>query len=108
MGVSPNGSQECAVISKDVGNFFICVVVIGVLFFKVTYDVSLAPLLNREAEKIFENINCTILFNNAEECVSETDYVFTTHIHRINLPHGVYLFHWVDLLLADEVCDGYH
>lgn len=41
---SPKGSQECAVISKDVGNLFIRVVVIGVLAFKVADDISLTPL----------------------------------------------------------------
>lgn len=51
MGASPQSSQECAVISKDVGNFFICAVVIGVLCFKVTYDVSLASLLKMEGKE---------------------------------------------------------
>lgn len=41
---SPKGSQECAVISEDVGNLFIRVVVIGVLAFKVADDISLTPL----------------------------------------------------------------
>lgn len=47
-GGSPKGSQECAVISKDVGNLFIRVVVIGVLVVKVTDDISLTPLLDKE------------------------------------------------------------
>lgn len=45
---SPKGSQECAVISKDVGNLFIRVVVLGVLAFKVADDISLTPLLDEE------------------------------------------------------------
>lgn len=48
IGGSPKRSQECAVISKDVGNLFIRVVVIGVLVFKVTDDISLTPLLDKE------------------------------------------------------------
>lgn len=34
--------------------------------------------------------------------------MFATHIHSINLLHRVYLFHGVDLLLANEVSDGHH
>lgn len=62
VGVSPKSSQECAVISKDVGNFFIGAVVIRVLFLKVTYDVSLVSLWNKEAKEGFEKINATTLF----------------------------------------------
>lgn len=51
MGGSPKGSRECAVISKDVGNLFIRVVVIRVLVVKVTDDISLTPLLNKGRKK---------------------------------------------------------
>lgn len=48
VGGSPEGSQERAVISKDVGNLFVRVVVIGVLALKVTDDVPLTPLREKE------------------------------------------------------------
>ncbi len=105
--VSPEGSRERAVISKDVGNFFICVVVIGVLFFKEAYDVSLAPLLNGKAPKSVEK-RCHFILQRNSQCFIDTVCVFDTHIHRINLLRGVHLFHWVDLLLADEVSNGRH
>lgn len=44
-GVSPEGCQKCAVISEDVGNFLIRVVVVRVLLLKVADDVPLAPLI---------------------------------------------------------------
>lgn len=34
--------------------------------------------------------------------------VLSTYIQSINLLHRVQLFYWVDLLLADKVCDGGH
>lgn len=44
-------------------------------------------------------------FLKGETCtLTET----STYIHRINLLHWGQLFHWVDLLLADEVGDGRH
>lgn len=48
LGGSPRGSGERAVISKDVGNLFICVVVLRVLGLKVADDISLTPLLDEE------------------------------------------------------------
>lgn len=47
-GVSPEGCQECAVVSEDVGNFLVCVVVIRVLLLKVADDVPLAPLIGNK------------------------------------------------------------
>lgn len=49
--VSPESGQECAVISKDVGNFLKCSIVVRVLVFKETNDVSLAPLLTPPHKK---------------------------------------------------------
>lgn len=102
--VSPESGQECAVISKDVGNFLKCSIVVRVLVFKETNDVSLAPLLTPPHTKKV----CIIKwysFLKGETCtLTET----STYIHRINLPHWGQLFHWVDLLLADEVSDGRH
>lgn len=59
-GGSPKGSRECAVIPKDVGNLFIRVVVIGVLVFKVTDDISLTPLSDKEGR------NEAILFDKTD------------------------------------------
>lgn len=42
---SPEGCQERAVVSEDVGNFLVRVVVVRVFLLKVAYDVPLAPLI---------------------------------------------------------------
>lgn len=42
------------------------------------------------------------------QCFTDTVCMCVTHINSINLLQCVYLFHWVDLLLADEVSDGRH
>lgn len=47
-GASPEGSQERAVISKDVGDLFVGVVVVRVPGFKVADDVPLTPLSDQE------------------------------------------------------------
>lgn len=52
-GVSPEGRQEGAVVSEDVGNFLVCVEVVRVLFLKVADDVPLASLLG---EKTHANV----------------------------------------------------
>lgn len=54
-GVSPKGCQECAVVSEDVGNFLVCVVVVRVLLLKVADDVSLAPLLGDKTHSHVRN-----------------------------------------------------
>lgn len=48
-GFSPEGCQECAVVSEDVGNFLVRVVVVRVLHLEVADDVPLAPLMADKA-----------------------------------------------------------
>lgn len=78
-GFSPKCSQESAVVSKDVGNFSVCVVVIWVLCFKVTYDVSLAPLLNKETNIfIYNNRKFCNVLQTLCACVSLTSTALTS------------------------------
>lgn len=80
-GGSPEGSQECAVISKDVGNLFVGVVVVRVPGFKVADDIPLTPLSDQEQR------NSTLSSDRAR--LSEGRSGGLLHPRRSSLPPSV-------------------
>lgn len=76
LGGSPKGSGESAVISKDVGNLLVRVVVIGVLGFKVADDIPLAPLLDEEGRNEATLSDKTVYFiDRARSPLASTVFV---------------------------------